>query len=60
MSQDYPSVTIHKFKSDIARYLRALEVGRHKGIVIKRYDQPVGVVMAHPDVVKERGPGGAT
>lgn len=35
-------VTIHKFKSNIAYYMRECEAGRIKGVVLKRYDRRVG------------------
>lgn len=35
-------VTIHKFKSNIAHYMRECEEGRIKGVVLKRYDRRVG------------------
>ena len=38
------TVTIHQFKSNIAAYLRALEEGRMRAVMIKRYDRPVAVV----------------
>lgn len=44
----YITTTIHKFKSNIARYLRAMEEGRCKGVILRRNKAPVGVVILHP------------
>lgn len=35
-------VTTHKFKSNIAHYIRECEAGRIKGVILKRYNQNVG------------------
>lgn len=37
--------TVHEFKSNIARYIRALEDGRYQGVIVKRYDKPVGAFL---------------
>ncbi len=50
----YPETTIHEFKSNIARYIRALEEGRHKGIIVKRYDRPVGLFMHYVPLTDEQ------
>ena len=36
-------VTVHKFKSNIAYYMRECEAGRIKGVVLKRYNRPAGL-----------------
>jgi|GEM_PF-5070239 len=43
---DYHEVTMHDFKSNIARYLRDLDRGRWDGLVVKRYNQPVGLFFS--------------
>ncbi|MCB9983393.1 MAG: hypothetical protein H6861_06950 [Rhodospirillales bacterium] len=43
----YLNVTIHQLKSNIARYLRALERGEHKAILIHRYERKVAVLWGY-------------
>ncbi len=45
---EYIETTIHKFKSNIARYLRAMEEGRCKGVILNRNKEPVAAVILHP------------
>lgn len=42
---DYLTVTTHKFKSNIAHYMRLCERGLVKGVVLKRYDKEVGAYI---------------
>ncbi len=51
---EYHTTTIHEFKSNIARYIRALEAGRYRGIIVKRYHEPVGAFILHPDAAAKR------
>lgn len=39
---EFIELTIHKFKSNIAYYMRECEEGRIKGIILKRYNRRVG------------------
>jgi len=42
----YEYATIHQFKSNIARYLRALEAQRYDAVIVKRRDEPVGMFLS--------------
>lgn len=44
---EYTEASIHEFKNNISRYIRALEAGRHKAVIVKRYDIPVGVFIPY-------------
>jgi len=43
----YITCTVHKFKSNIAYYMRECEAGRIKGVILKRYDRTVGVYIPY-------------
>ena len=49
--KNYREVTIHEFKNNIARYLRELGNGDYDGLVVKRYNEPVGMFFS----VRARG-----
>lgn len=42
---NYIHATIHDFKTNISRYLRYLESGAYRGIVVKRHNTPVGMFV---------------
>ena len=44
---EYLFTTIHDFKSNIAKYIRALENMRYRAIVIRRYNKPVALVTPY-------------
>ena len=44
---DWVPCTIHKFKSNIGRYMRQAEQGQIKGVMLKRYDRIVGFYMPY-------------
>lgn len=46
---DFIEATTHKFKSNIAHYLRLCERGVVKGVVLKRYDRAVAMVIPLED-----------
>ena len=35
--------TIHDFKTNISRYIRLLEAGSYKGVIVNRYNKPIAV-----------------
>jgi len=39
--QDYLYTTIHEFKSNISRYIRMLEAGTYRAMIVKRNKKPV-------------------
>lgn len=43
--EDYVEVTMHKFKTHIAHYVRMMEAGLYKAVVVKRGKKPVGLFM---------------
>ncbi|MCB1720877.1 MAG: hypothetical protein H6860_01955 [Rhodospirillales bacterium] len=51
----YLNVTIHQLKSNIARYIRALERGEHKAILIHRYDRKVAVLWGYERLTSRDG-----
>ena len=42
---NYIHASIHDFKTNISRYLRYLESGAYRGIVVKRHNTPVGMFV---------------
>jgi hypothetical protein len=42
---DYLNVGIYDFKNNISRYIRLLEQGAHKGIIIERHGARVGAFI---------------
>ena len=46
--QDYAEATMHQFKTHIAHYLRMMEAGVYKAVVVKRGPKPVGLFMPYP------------
>lgn len=51
----YLNANTHDFKTNIAKYIRQLELGLHKGIILKRYDKPVGIFMLLPEAAAAPG-----
>ena len=45
MSPEHLETTIHDFKTNISRYIRKLERGEYRAIVVKRYRRTVGIFM---------------
>jgi antitoxin (DNA-binding transcriptional repressor) of toxin-antitoxin stability system len=52
---EFVSVSIHQFKNNISRYIRALEDGRHKAVIVHRNDRPVGVFIPYAPPPAGRG-----
>ncbi len=46
--QKYEEATMHKFKTHIAHYIRMLEAGLYKAVIVKRGTKPVGLFMLYP------------
>ena len=44
---DFLEVTTHKFKSNIAHYIRLCETGKYKGVILLRYNRRVGVYIPY-------------
>jgi antitoxin (DNA-binding transcriptional repressor) of toxin-antitoxin stability system len=42
---DYLECSIHALKTHISRYLRLLEEGRYKAVIVRRYNRPVAFFM---------------
>ena len=42
-------VNIHDFKTNISRYIRALEAKRAPGIIVRRRGEPIGVFALLPE-----------
>lgn len=51
----YLYATIYEFKSKIAKYIRLLEGGRYRAVILKRYNKPVAFVMPYESRVREMG-----
>jgi len=45
MKNDYLECTIHNFKTHVSRYIRMLEEGQYKAMLIKRHNKPVGLFV---------------
>lgn len=43
----YLECTIHDLKTNISRYLRLLEDGHYRALVVKRYNRPVGMFVPY-------------
>ena len=43
--EKFIETTMHDFKSNIAKYIRILDQGRFEGVVVKRYNEPVGLFV---------------
>ena len=41
--------TVHDFKTHLSQYMRLLEEGEYKGVIVKRRGEVVGYYAAHPD-----------
>ena len=50
---EYVSASIHEFKSNISAYIRALEAGRYKAVIVKRYEEPVGLFIPYKAAVEK-------
>ena len=44
---EFLEVTTHKFKSNIAHYIRLCETGKYKGVILLRYNRRVGVYIPY-------------
>lgn len=44
---EFLEVTTHKFKSNIAHYIRLCEMGKYKGVILMRYNRRVGVFIPY-------------
>lgn len=44
---DFIEVTTHKFKSNIAHYMRLCDTGAIKGVILMRYNVRVGVYIPY-------------
>ena len=44
---EFLEVTTHKFKSNIAHYIRLCEGGKYKGVILMRYNRRVGVYIPY-------------
>ena len=44
---EFLEVTTHKFKSNIAHYIRLCEDGKYKGVILLRYNRRVGVYIPY-------------
>ncbi len=44
---EFLEVTTHKFKSNIAHYIRLCEMGKYKGVILMRYNRRVGVYIPY-------------
>lgn len=44
-AKPYIYTTMHEFKSNIAKYVRILENPEYRGVIVKRYNKPVGVFI---------------
>ena len=57
---EHLETTIHDFKTNITRYIRQLERGEYRAVVVKRYRRTVGIFMtvnqAQPDAAEEPFP----
>ena len=45
-TEEYIYATIHDFKTNISRYIRLLDSGRYRAVVVKRYNKPVGMFLS--------------
>ncbi len=41
--------TIHDFKGNISKYIRVLQQGAFEGVIVNRYQEPMGVFMLLPE-----------
>ena len=44
-NEDYLELAVHDIKDNLSAYLRAMEQGRYRGIVIKRYNRSVAMLL---------------
>lgn len=51
---EYAQATMHEFKTHIARYLRMMEAGLVKAVIVKRGKTPVGLFIPYPPDDKGR------
>ena len=42
---EYLHTTMHDFKTNFSRYLRAIERGEFRGIIVKRYNKKIGAFI---------------
>lgn len=42
--------TIHDFKSNISRYIRLLEQGKYRAVIVRRYDRTIGVFISNNSI----------
>ena len=43
--REFIHTTMHDFKSNIAKYTRILNRGDYKGVIVKRYNEPLGLYL---------------
>lgn len=43
--QEYVEVSMHQFKTHIAHYVRMLESGLYRAVIVKRRNKKVGIFM---------------
>ncbi len=51
--REFIHTTMHDFKSNIAKYTRILNRGDYKGVIVKRYNEPLGLYLPM-DAPKEK------
>lgn len=50
MRNDCLECTIHNFKTHVSRYIRLLEAGQYKAMIVKRHSTPVGIFFLLNDL----------
>lgn len=43
--QKFIHTTMHDFKSNISKYIRVLQRGVYDGVIVKRYNEPMGLFV---------------
>lgn len=51
IKNDLIFTTVHDFKTNLSKYMRLLEEGEYKGVIVKRRNEIVGYYAPHPDRV---------
>jgi hypothetical protein len=46
MSEYYAQATIHQFKTNLSRYIRGLESGAYRAVIVKRHKKPVAMFIS--------------
>lgn len=39
--------TVHDFKTHISKYIRMLERGEYRAVIVRRYEKQIGVFLTH-------------